>query len=73
MSRFLKNLPRRETAPSQAEVRRAQDFWTDLFLDAILAQIEGPDLKGSSSDIVRVAGEIADEALKLKEERWSKL
>ena len=75
MSRFLKDRPR-NTEPSQAEVRRAKDFYADVFIDAILAQIdEGSAGRGSSyaSDIVNFASDVAQKALEEMEKRWPKI
>ena len=72
-SRFIKSIPKR-TEPSQAEVRRAKDFWTDVFESTITAQIDDASPgHAKSEDIVRFAGEIADEALKEMERRWDKI
>lgn len=72
-NRFFKEIPKRDT-PSQAEVRRAKDFWTDVFEDSITAQI-GDDSHGHASavELVRFAGEIADAALMEMEKRWPKI
>ena len=69
--------PRRsveEDKPSRAEVGRAKDFWSDLFVDAILAQIDESSVgRKAPEDIVRYARKIADFALEEMEERWQKL
>jgi len=69
--------PRRsveEDQPSRAEVRRAKDFWSDTFVDAILAQIDESSAgRSMAQDIVRFARDVADHALEEMEKRWPKL
>lgn len=73
MSRFLKDLPRR-SEPSQAEVRRAKDFYSDVFVDTILAQVnEDSAGRGGAQDIVNFASDIAQKALEEMEKRWPKI
>ncbi len=76
MSRFLKDRPR-NTEPSQAEVRRAKDFYSDVFVDAILAQIDeqsaGLGRMSRATDIVNFASEVAAKALEEMEKRWPKI
>ena len=72
-SRFHKDIPK-TSGPSQAEVRRAKDFWTDVFEDTITAQIDDSSPGHAiAGEIVRFAGEVADEALKAMETRWGKI
>lgn len=73
MSRFLKDRPR-NTEPSQAEVRRAKDFYSDVFIDTILAQInEDSAGRGGAQDIVNFASDVAQKALEEMEKRWPKI
>lgn len=73
MSRFIKDLPRR-SEPSQAEVRRAKDFYADVFVDSILAQVnEDSAGRGGAKDIVEFASDIAQRALEEMEKRWPKI
>lgn len=74
-SRFLKNLPR-SSEPSQAEVRRAKDFYADVLVDAIMAQIDEDSAgRGESNarDIVNFASDVAQKALEEMEKRWPKI
>lgn len=75
-SRFIKDEPREDPRPSQAEVRRAKDFFSDVFVDAILAQIDeqsaGRGLR-NAQDIVNFASEVAARALEEMEKRWPKI
>jgi len=60
--------------PTQAETRRAKDFWVEVFQDAIQSQIdESSHGRAVAKEIVRFASEIASAALEEMEERWSKL
>jgi hypothetical protein len=73
MSRFLKDQPRR-SEPSQAEVRRAKDFYSDVFVDAIMAQIDESSAgRGGAQDIVNFASDVAQKALEEMEKRWPKI
>ncbi len=73
-SRFLKDRPR-TTEPSQAEVRRAKDFYSDVFIDVILAQVDEQSAGRASyaSDIVNFASDVAQKALEEMEKRWPKI
>lgn len=72
-SRFIKEV-QKSTDPSHAEVRRAKDFWTDVFEGSILAQIDDSLLGISKAEeVVRFAGEVADAALAEMEKRWPKI
>ena len=71
--RFFRAQPKRDE-PTQAEVRRAKDFWSDIFQDSIVAQLDESSAgHASAKDVVRFAGEIADCALEEMEKRWAKL
>jgi hypothetical protein len=71
--RFFKEVEKR-TGPSQAEVRRAKDFWAEVFQDVIIAQVDDSSAgHAASADLVRFAGEIADQALAEMEKRWGKI
>lgn len=74
MSRFIKEV-KKSSDPSHAEVRRAKDFWTDVFQDSIVAQIDDSSSKHDAQavDLVRFAGEVADAALAEMEKRWPKI
>lgn len=72
-SRFLRQLPKREE-PTQAEVRRAQGFWSDVLQDAIVAQIDDSSAgHAKAGEIVEFAADVADAALAAMEKRWPKL
>ena len=73
-NRFLKDRLR-NTEPSQAEVRRAKEFFSDVFVDAILAQIDESSSGHSAAakDIVNFASELAQYALEEMEKRWPKI
>ncbi len=72
-SRFLKDRPR-NTEPSQAEVRRAKDFYSDIFIDVILAQVDEQSAgRGGAQDIVNFASDVAQKALEEMEKRWPKI
>jgi hypothetical protein len=72
-SRFFKEVPKRDS-PSQAEVRRAKDFWAAIFEDVIVAQIDESSAgHGSAPDIVEFAGKVADAAMIEMEKRWAKI
>lgn len=76
MSRFLKTAPPRGPEPSQAEVRRAKDFFTDVFIDAIQAQIDEQSASRGmrhAQDVVNFASELAARALDEMEKRWPKI
>jgi hypothetical protein len=72
-SRFFKDMPKRDS-PSQAEVRRAKDFWAAIFEDTIVAQVDESSAGHASAvDVVRFAGEVADAAMVEMEKRWAKI
>ena len=71
----MKEQPRRQE-PTQAEVRRAKDFYSDVFVDAIMAQIDESSAGRGQSyaiDIVNFASDIAQKALEEMEKRWPKI
>ncbi len=73
MSRFLKTRVRSDE-PSQAEVRRAKEFFSDVFVDTILAQVnEDSAGRGGAQDIVNFASDVAQKALEEMEKRWPKI
>ena len=73
MSRFIKSPPKRDE-PTAAEVRRAREFWVDVFEDSIVAQIDDDSHgRAVAAELVRFAGDVADEALKAFETRWGKV
>lgn len=73
MKRYFKPVQKR-SEPSHAEVRRAKDFWTDVFQDVIVAQVDDSAAgRSKAEDITRFAGEIADHALEEMEKRWPKI
>jgi hypothetical protein len=72
-SRFFKDVPKRDS-PSQAEVRRAKDFWAAIFEDTIVAQVDESSAgHANASEVVRFAGEVADAAMIEMEKRWAKI
>ena len=75
MGKFLKDRPQR-SEPSQAEMRRAKDFYADVFVEAIIKQIE-EDSAGRGAkfagDIVDFASDVAQKALEEMEKRWPKI
>ena len=73
MTRFYKAVPKR-SEPSHAEVKRAKDFWTDVFQDVLVAQVDESSAgRSKAEDITRFAGEVADHALEEMEKRWPKI
>ena len=71
---FFKPVRRDSDQPTQAETRRAKDFWTDVFQDAIQSQIDESSAgRAVAKEVVRFASEIASAALEEMEERWAKL
>jgi hypothetical protein len=72
-SRFFKDVPKRDS-PSQAEVGRAKDFWTAVFEDSIVAQLDESSPKhGNAVDLVEFAAKVADAALIEMERRWPRI
>lgn len=73
-SRFVTIRNRDNAEPTQAEIRRARDFWGDVFADAINAQIDDTSAgRAKAQEIVEFAGDIADHAVAVAEKRWGKV
>lgn len=73
MSRYFKDQPKRDF-PTQAETRRAKEFYEEVLVTSIVAQLDESSASHASSvEIVRFAAELADAALTEMEKRWPKI
>ncbi len=73
-SRFVSIRESKANEPTQAELRRAKDFWSDVFHDSIIAQIDDTSAgHAKATDIAAFAGDVADAALAEAEKRWHKI
>jgi hypothetical protein len=74
MPRFFKPVAK-SNKPSEAEIRRAKDLWTDVYHDSIVAQVAEAEAtrKQPAGELVQYAAEVADAALDEMEKRWPKI
>ncbi len=74
MPRYFKPV-QKSNKPTESEVRRAKELWTDVFHDSIAAQVGESEAtrKQPAGELVQYAAEVADAALDEMEKRWPKI